>query len=93
MEIVITHPGDESPQPPGDDGMADQTTVNGLYWQEQMYNLQTQYGLDTKFAENAQKLRFLEGQIGAREMTFAKGGGLPTVLPLPAMMGRETGNP
>ena len=73
--------------------MADQTAVNGLYWQEQMYSLATQYGLDAKFAENAQKLSYLEGRMGAREMTFAKGGGLPTVLPLPSMMGRETGNP
>jgi hypothetical protein len=73
--------------------MADQTTVNGLYWQEQMYNLQTQYGLDSKFAENAQKFTFMEGKMGARELSFSKGGGLPTVLPLPSMMGRETGNP
>ena len=73
--------------------MPAQAEVNGLYWQEQMYNLQTQYGLDSKFFENAQKSQHIEGKMSAREMTFAKGGGLPTVLPLPSQMGINTGNP
>ena len=93
MEIIITHPPHSGNNHEGENDMADQASVNGLYWQEQMYGLQTQYGLDSKFAENAQKLGFLDGKMGGRELAYSKGGGLPTVLPLPSMMGRETGNP
>ena len=60
--------------------------VNAEYWQERLYKFTDHYDVDAKFFENAQKGGFLEGKMSAREMTFAKGGGLPTVMPLPANM-------
>ena len=74
----------------GDDDMA---APEMPYWQERLYKGTDIYDTDAKFFENALKSAHLEGKMSAREMTFAKGGGLPTVLPLPSMMGRETGNP
>ena len=60
--------------------------VNAEYWQERLYKFTDHYDTDSKFFENAQKGGFLEGKMSAREMTFAKGGGLPTLMPLPANM-------
>lgn len=58
--------------------------VNMEYWQERLYAGADKYDTDGKFFENALKSAHLEGKMSAREMTFAKGGGLPTVMPLPA---------
>ena len=54
------------------------------YWQERLYKHVDIYDTDAKFWENQGKSGHLEGKMSAREMTFAKGGGLPTVMPLPA---------
>ena len=54
------------------------------YWQERLYKLADNYDTDAKFFENSLKSGHLEGKMSAREMTFAKGGGLPTVMPLPS---------
>lgn len=61
-------------------------TVNMEYWQERLYAHSDKYDADSKFFENALKSAHLEGKMSAREMTFAKGGGLPTLSPLPAGM-------
>lgn len=58
--------------------------INAEYWQERLYKSADTYDSDVKFFENALKSSHLEGKMSAREMTFAKGGGLPTVMPLPA---------
>ena len=64
-------------------------TVNLEYWQEQMYASSKKYDDDAKFFENALKSSHLEGKMSAREMTFAKGGGLPTVVPLSGSAGPQ----
>lgn len=58
--------------------------ANMDYWQERLYKDVDKYDTDNKFFENALKSAHLEGKMSAREMTFAKGGGLPTVMPLPS---------
>lgn len=63
--------------------------VNMEYWQEQMYSSAKKYDDDAKFFENALKSSHLEGKMSAREMTFAKGGGLPTVVPLSGAAGPQ----
>lgn len=60
--------------------------ANMDYWQERMYKQVDLYDTDAKFFENALKSQHLEGKMSAREMTFAKGGGLPTLAPLPSGM-------
>ncbi len=64
-------------------------TINMTYWQERLYASADQYTLDCKFWENQGKSGHLEGKMSAREMTFAKGGGLPTVYPLPSGTGHN----
>ena len=64
-------------------------TPNMGYWQEQMYKATTLYDTDAKFWENMGKSAYLEGKMGARELSFAKGGGLPTVVPLSGMAGPQ----
>lgn len=59
-------------------------SVNLEYWQERLYASSSKYDDDCKFWENGLKSGHLEGKMSAREMTFAKGGGLPTVMPLPS---------
>ena len=66
------------------DGEPEEMAINAEYWQERLYRGTDIYDGDLKFYENAQKGQFLEGKMSAREMTFAKGGGLPTVMPLPS---------
>jgi hypothetical protein len=66
--------------------------MNNEYWQERLYKAADTYDTDAKFFENALKSAHLEGKMSAREMTFAKGGGLPTVMPLPAGQGGGTPN-
>jgi hypothetical protein len=56
--------------------------ANMGYWQERMYLSVDKYDTDSKFFENALKSSHLEGKMGAREIAFAKGGGLPTLAPL-----------
>ena len=73
----------EIPTSPTTDG-DDEMPINGEYWQERLYKASDTYDIDAKFFENALKSAHLEGKMSAREMTFAKGGGLPTVMPLPA---------
>ena len=58
--------------------------ANMDYWQERLYMSADKYDTDSKFFENSLKNSHLEGKLSAREMTFAKGGGLPTLSPLPA---------
>ena len=67
------------------DGESD-VPINAEYWQERLYKASDTYDIDAKFFENALKSAHLEGKMSAREMTFAKGGGLPTLSPLPAGM-------
>lgn len=67
---------------PFDEG--EQMAVNLEYWQERLYKAVDTYDMDAKFWENQGKSTHLEGKMSAREMTFAKGGGLPAVMPLPA---------
>ena len=57
------------------------------YWQEKMYMAATKYETDSNFWENMGKSAYLEGKMGARELSFSKGGGLPTLNPLPAGQG------
>ena len=64
----------------------DNMPANTDYWQERLYKHTDHYDTDAKFWENMGKAGFLEGKMGAREMSFAKGGGLPTVMPLPSGM-------
>ncbi len=59
------------------------------YWQERLYKSADNYDTDAKFFENALKSAHLEGKMSAREMTFAKGGGLPTVVPLGGSAGTQ----
>lgn len=82
-EIPIVHPVE------GEEEVA----LNTEYWQERLYKHTDHYDSDSKFFENSLKSTHLEGKMGARELSFAKGGGLPTVLPLPSQMGVNTGNP
>ena len=77
IDVTVTHPTNP---PTGDCPVA----MNTEYWQERLYRGTDLYDTDAKFWENAQKSAFVEGKMSAREMTFAKGGGLPTVMPLPA---------
>lgn len=63
--------------------------VNMEYWQERLYKSADTYDQDAKFFENALKSAHLEGKMSAREMTFAKGGGLPTTVPLSGMAGAQ----
>ena len=77
--VVIDHPDHEE-----DDEV---TSPQMGYWQERLYKSADNYDTDAKFFENALKSAHLEGKMSAREMTFAKGGGLPTVMPLPANQG------
>lgn len=65
----------------------EQMPVNLEYWQERLYKSADNYDADSKFFENSQKSAHIEGKMGAREMTFSKGGGLPTVMPLPSNQG------
>jgi len=65
--------------------------INTEYWQERLYKSADTYDTDSKFFENSQKSAHIEGKMGAREMSFAKGGGLPTVFPLPAGMQGKSG--
>lgn len=60
------------------------------YWQEKLYASTHLYDTDSKFWENMGKSSYLEGKMGAREMAFSKGGGLPTLNPLPP---GQPGNP
>lgn len=57
------------------------------YWQELLYKSATQSDHDARFFHDALKSAHLEGKMGARELSFSKGGGLPTVMPLPAGQG------
>ena len=70
-------------------GGVDQVSVNLEYWQERLYKSADNYDTDSKFFENALKSAHLEGKMSAREMTFAKGGGLPTVVPLSGAAGAQ----
>jgi len=79
VEVTIPVPGDGDDNNEGND-----MAVNLEYWQERLYKSADNYDTDAKFFENALKSSHLEGKMSAREMTFAKGGGLPTVMPLPA---------
>lgn len=74
--------GDDQNNSPGDGDTV--MAMNTEYWQERLYKASDTYDIDAKFFENALKSSHLEGKMSAREMTFAKGGGLPTVMPLPA---------
>ena len=58
--------------------------ANMEFWQERMYLSVDKYDTDAKFFENSLKNSHLEGKLSAREMVFSKGGGLPTLNPLPA---------
>ena len=71
-------PGDTFIDLPG----ASEMPANMDYWQERLYKGADNYDADAKFFENALKSAHLEGKMSAREMTFAKGGGLPTLAPL-----------
>ena len=82
-EVTIGSPGSNDPPTNGDDDMAAGDPNLGL-WQERLYAGVEKYDTDAKFFENALKSAHLEGKMSAREMTFAKGGGLPTVMPLPS---------
>lgn len=66
--------------------------INAEYWQERLYKGADTYDTDAKFWENSLKNSHLEGKMSAREMTFAKGGGLPTVMPLPSGMNIQAPN-
>ena len=59
------------------------------YWHERLYKGTDLYDTDSKFFENALKSAHLEGKMSAREMAFAKGGGLPTVVPLSGAAGAQ----
>ena len=48
------------------------------YWHERLYKHADQSDQDGRFWHDSLKGNYLEGKMGAREMTFAKGGGLPT---------------
>lgn len=85
MSVLVPSSGSSEP---GDDLMA----ANMDYWQERLYKDIDKYDTDAKFFENALKSAHLEGKMSAREMTFAKGGGLPTVMPLPSGQGGGTPN-
>lgn len=63
--------------------------VNMDYWQERLYKGADQSDADARFFHDALKSSHLEGKMSAREMTFAKGGGLPTVVPLSGMAGPQ----
>jgi hypothetical protein len=81
-------PADSGGSSNGEDGMA----ISLEYWQERLYKGTDLYDTDAKFFENSLKSAHIEGKMGARELSFSKGGGLPTVLPLPSQMGVNTGN-
>ena len=91
-DVPIPEPPMPGDGPPDDDTSLvvedDDTmsTANTQYWQERLYKHTDHYDTDAKFWENMGKAGFLEGKMGAREMSFAKGGGLPTVMPLPSGM-------
>lgn len=59
------------------------------YWHERLYKSADKYDMDSQWFENALKSQHLEGKMSAREMTFAKGGGLPTVVPLSGSAGPQ----
>ena len=63
--------------------------ANMGFWQERLYAGVEKYDTDSKFWENMGKSAYLEGKMGAREMAFAKGGGLPTVVPLSGSAGPQ----
>lgn len=58
------------------------SSAGGGYWREKLYAHSSEYDSDVKFFENALKSAHIEGKMGGRELTFAKGGGLPTLAPL-----------
>lgn len=82
LDEVVEIPVSDEPDNDEDTEMA----VNTEYWQERLYRGTDLYDTDAKFFENGLKSAHLEGKMSAREMVFAKGGGLPTVMPLPSGM-------
>lgn len=63
--------------------------VNMEYWQERLYKSADQQDADARFFHDALKSSHLEGKMSAREMTFAKGGGLPTIVPISGAAGPQ----
>ena len=55
----------------------------GGIWTERLYKAADKYDNDCQFFENALKSSHVEGKMSAREMTFAKGQGLPVYTGIP----------
>jgi hypothetical protein len=59
------------------------------YWHERLYKSSDKYDADSQWFENALKSQHLEGKMGAREIAYSKGGGLPTLVPLSGAAGPQ----